>query len=218
VSTPLNPPPAPVGRRSSGAVFWGLILVAAGLFFFLENEGLIPTPGDRMVGWAFAAVGFAILASFVVLRAHWWTLIAGFALLMIGAVILLPGSWSGGIFLGGLGLGFALVALTNLERWWAIIPAGTMLSLAIVATFSEAIGGAFAGVLLFLGMSATFGVLLLVPANGSRMRWPVYPALGLLAFAIFVGTVAQASSVFFPLVLIVTGLVLLVRASMRRAG
>ena len=218
MSTNMSQKPAADPRRSSAAIFWGVILVAAGLFFFLENQGLIPSPDGRTVGWAFAAVGLAILASFLAFRAHWWTLIAGSALLMIGAVILLPGSWSGGIFLGGLGMGFAVVALTNLERWWAIIPAGTLLTLAAVATFSEAIGGAYAGVLLFLGMSATFGVLMLIPVPGGRLTWPAYPALGLLGFAIFIGMVTQTSSVFFPLLLIVAGLALLVRASMRRAG
>lgn len=218
MSTDLNRKRAADPRRSSAAVFWGVILVAGGLFFFLENQGLIPSPDGRTVGWAFAVVGAAILATFLFLRAHWWTLIAGSTLLMVGAVILLPGTWSGGVFLGGLGVGFALVALTNLERWWAIIPAGTLLTLGLVAILSEAIGGVYAGVLLFLGLSATFGVLMLIPVHGGRLTWPVYPALGLLAFAIFIGMVGQASSVFFPLLLIVAGLALLVRASMRRAG
>lgn len=217
LSTKLDEKAVAGRRQPGGGIFWGVILVAAGLFFLLENEGLIPTPDGRTVGWVFAAVGLTMLASFLV-RAHWWTLIAGGGLLGIGAVILLPGTWSGGIFLGGLGMGFSLVALTNLERWWAIIPAGTLLTLAFVAALSEILGGAYAGVLLFLGLSATFGVLLLVPVHGSHLTWPVYPALGLLAFAIFIGTVSQAGSVVFPLFLIVAGLVLLVRASSRRAG
>lgn len=212
--------PAPAGvpqRPASGAVFWGMVLIAAGLFFLAVTFGFVPNPTGAVVGVAFVMIGLVLLAAHVALHVHWWTLIAGPTLVGLGAVILLPGGGNGSLFLGGIGLGFLLVAVTNRAMWWAVIPAGTMLTLALVALLSNAIGGFASGAVLFFGLAATFGVLALIKVNGTVMRWPLFPALGCLLMGLVIVTSGPASRVFWPAVLIVLGLFLLIRATAKRA-
>jgi hypothetical protein len=205
-------------KRSRTAIFWGVILVAAGAFLLTQTLGLVPSLSGDLIGAAFAVAGLAVLISYPALRTHWWTLIAGPTLLGLGGVILLPGDLGGAIFLGGIGVGFVLVALTSVQRWWAVIPAGTLLTLAVIALLSNALSGDLSGAVLFFGLAATFGVLAVIPVHGRLMRWPVYPALGLLVLGLLTATGGAAGSILWPLVLVALGVFLVVRASMRRAG
>lgn len=205
-------------RRSPSGVFWGVILVAAGVLLLTQTLGLLPNPSGGVIGTALAVAGLGILASYLALRTHWWTLIAGPTLLAVGAVILLPGNWGGTILLGGIGLGFVLVVLTGARRWWATIPAGTLLTLALIAQLSDVIGGRLSGTVLFFGLAATFGVLALIPVETHRMRWPQYPALGWMLFGLLIATGTAAAAVLWPILLVASGLFLLIRASTRHAG
>jgi hypothetical protein len=203
-------------RRSGAAIFWGFFLVAAGIVLLTQTLGLLPSPNADIIGVIFAVGGFAVLASYVAIRAHWWTLIVGMTLLGIGAAILLPGAWGGAIFLGGIGLAFVLVALTDAKRWWAIIPAGTLLTLALIALLGDAVSGTFSGALLFFGLAATFGVLAIVSVQTHKRTWPIYPAIGCLLFGLLVATTGGAGAVVWPLILVALGVFLLIRASTRR--
>lgn len=207
-------------KRSGAPIFWGLILVAAGVVVLTQTLGLIRIPNlsGALVGAAFAIAGLAILASYLVFRAHWWTLIAGPTLLALGAVILLPGDWGGAIFLGGIGLGFVLVAITGVQRWWAIIPAGTLLTLTVIVLLNNVTSGTESGAVLFFGLAATFGVLAVVPVRGHAMRWPLYPAIGCLLFALLIASSTAAGRLAFPLVLVAGGVSLLIRALTRPSG
>jgi hypothetical protein len=205
-------------HRSGSRIFWGLILIAAGAVWLAQALGLIPTPSGPVVGAAFAIAGLAVLASFVFFRTHWWTLIAGPTLFALGAVILLPGDLGGAIFLGGIGLGFTAVALTGVQRWWAVIPAGTMLTLTLIVLLNHVFSGAQSGAVLFAGLAATFGVLLIIPVHGREMRWPVFPAIGCLLFALMIAASGAGGELIWPLVLIAAGAVLLIWTWRRRAG
>jgi len=206
-----------VERRSRTVVLWGAVLIAVGVFMLTQTLGLIPSLGGDLVGIVFTIAGLALLISYLVLRTHWWTLIAGSTLAGLGVVILFPGDAGGAIFLAGIGLGFALVALTGIQRWWAIIPAGTMLTLAVIALVGNSIGGTLAGAILFFGLAATFGMLAVIPVDGHVMGWPVYPAIGLLAFGVLTATGGAAASFLWPLVLIAVGIFLVIRASKKSA-
>ena len=208
--------PVHAHAESRAPIFWGLVLIGAGLVFLALTLGWVPNPTGGAVGVAFAVAGFALLVAYVALHAHWWTLIAGPALLGIGAVILLPGGGSGAIFLGGIGLGFALIAMTNVERWWAVIPAGTMLTLAVITVAGPVIGGLQSGALLFFGLAATFGILAVIRVHGRTMRWPLYPAVGCLVFGALVATSGPLSAYFWPVLLVAAGVVLLAQGWIRR--
>ena len=64
-------------------VLWGLLLVAAGVLFLLNSTGTISI-GDYQ--WAIILVigGLAFLSVFLADREHWWALIPGGILALIG--------------------------------------------------------------------------------------------------------------------------------------
>jgi hypothetical protein len=205
-------------KQSNPTVFWAVFLIAAGLVMLTQTTGLLPSPSSGVVGAALALGGLAILASYLVFRAHWWTLIAGPTVIALGSVVMLPSGWGGAIFLGGIGLGFVLVALTDARRWWAVIPAGTLLTLAAISQLSGVIGGLLSGVALFFGLAATFGVLAVIPIQHGRMRWPLYPALGCLLFGLLIASGSPAAAVLWPLALVALGAFFLIRASRKAPG
>jgi hypothetical protein len=90
--------------------------------------------------------------------------------------------------------GFTGLVLWKLKNWWAIIPAGVFASLGSVVVLVNLIPredyprlpntlswGVYTWVL-FLGFSATFGVLWLLHKS-QPTGWAIYPAIGLLALA-----------------------------------
>lgn len=213
----LTGPDRPADRIGSRArIFWGLVLIAAGVVALGLTTGFIQSPGGTIVGAACVVAGIALVGAYVGLHMHWWTLIAGPALLGVGAVILLPAGGDGAIFLGGIGAGFGLVALTSAERWWAIIPAGSLLTLALIALLSGVIGGLLSGALLFLGLGLTFAVVAALKVQGKPMTWALFPAVACVFVALLIATSGSAGEVVWPLALVAAGVVLLVRATTKR--
>ena len=87
------------------------------------------------------------------MRSEWWALIPGFALIGVGASIVLPGQWSGFSFLGFLGISFLAIYLSNRQRWWAIIPGGVLITLGIVAALADIYGARETGGISSLGLA-----------------------------------------------------------------
>lgn len=138
--------------------------------------------------------------------------------LLIGAgLLLLLGSldivvWplralSGPLALGIPGLIFALVYNGNRDQWWAIIPAGVLLTLAGVALVGGLLPRFDTGWLFFLGLAVTFG--LVWRETGGAQRWARVAALVFLALT---GLVLLGSLIRFalPLALLGIGIYLLV--------
>lgn len=213
----LTGPGKPADRVGSKArIFWGLVLIAGGLAALSLTTGLVQNPGGSTVGAACLVVGIALLGAYAGLHAHWWTLIAGPALIGFGAVILVPAGGDGAIFFAAIGAGFGLVALTSAERWWAIIPAGTLLTLALVALVSNVIGGLASGVLLFFGLGLTFAVVAAVKVQGRARTWAVFPSLACVFVALLIATSSSVGEVVWPLALVAAGVLLLIRAAANR--
>lgn len=188
----------------------GVALVALGLLALFGNLGIFAGLG-RLIGLLlFGAAGVIVLRMYRDDPSRIWTLPAGFALLGLGVASLdLP--WSGGAFLGSIGLGFLAIWLTDDERWWALIPAGVLMTLGVVATYDEWLGrgGDFGGTLFFLGLAATFAALYLLPRV--NQSWAIWPALGLGVVALL--TMSFRGGWVVPILLIAVGAWLLTRQS-----
>lgn len=207
-------------KRMEGSMLAGLALIGVGALFLLQSMGVLGAIGGLIWGLLFLLGGVAFLATFAVAPARWWALIPGFTLLGLGALVggqalvpALAGPWGGALFLGGIGLGFGAVYLTGRARWWALIPAGVLLTLALVAGLSETIAGPDAGGVFFLGLALTFGLVAILPTPGARMRWALVPAsvLALLALSTMAFTNA-ALGILWPALMILGGLYLAYRA------
>ena len=199
-------------NRWSVRIWLGAVLIVLGLLMLLERFGLFQGAANIFWGVIFLAGALWFLYRFAAHTRHeWWAAIPGFALLGIGATILLSdlvGNWSGFLFLGALGLGFFAVYFSDRKRWWAIIPGGVLITLGLVATIGEVSDGRQVAGLLFLGIGLTF----LLVAILASLQWAWIPGLILLVIGAFIGMPFSGSLNYaWPVALIAGGALLIVQ-------
>lgn len=203
-------------------MFWGLMLVVGGLILLLEQLDIIE--GSEifwMVVSAIAALLF--LLALVTNRDAWWAAIPGIGLLAVAlslgldAFTSVSGEIIGAIIMGGIGLSFLIVYLIQRVHWWAIIPGGVLITLAIVAGMEGGDPGPVSGAIFFAGLGLTFALVAVLPNKFGRMTWAWIPGgiLLLLAVLIFAG-IESIFNYIWPVVLIIVGLFFLWRALLSR--
>jgi len=208
----------------SARLFWGLVLVIGGVLLLLDTFGIFK--GGALFWTILSALaGILFLSVYVTNHVHWWALIPGVFFLavavLIGLSAFLPGfsgtPLGGTVILGGIGLSFLLVYLVDHKNWWAIIPAGIMATLAVVAGLNPFMTGEASGGIFFLGLGLTFGLVAVLPTSTGPMRWPWIPAAILGIFGILLILAAgRYINYVWPSALILVGLVLVIRAAVRR--
>jgi hypothetical protein len=210
-------------RWLGSRILWGSLLILAGLMFLLQNLGVFRF-GDLFWSVLFILGAGAFLTVFLQDRAQWWAIIPGLTLMGIGVIIgltvLAPGFMAligGSIVLGSIGLAFLIIFLLDREKWWALIPAGTMLTLTVVAAINQAVPGIETGGVFFLGLGLTFAVVALLPTSAGRMSWAWIPA-GILALMGLLLMAAAGSLIgyLWPLVIIAAGGFLILRTLLGR--
>lgn len=197
---------------------WGLLLIAGGMVFLLQNLGVL-TFGDVFWGVLLGVGGIGFLSVYFTDRRNWWPLIPGIILLVLGVVIILDtlfpglsGIWSGVVILGGIGLAFLAVYANNRENWWAIIPAGVMVTLAAVSFLDQYLTGLETGGIFFLGLGLTFGLVAILPNLKGEMRWAFIPAgILFLIGLVMMAAVSSLVNYIWPLALILLGLFFIFR-------
>lgn len=215
-----------INKRSNN-LWWGLLLIAAGVIFLLQNMGFYLNLGPLVAVFLFSAGGLIFLFTFLTnFRERWWAAIPGTTLLGLAATVLFDNyapaflaGLGGPFFLASIGIGFALVYLSDLNKWWALIPGGVMVTLGTVAAVDELrflridSGGIF-----FVGLGVTFlAVALLTGQRGERQSWALIPAAVLTLMGIFIGTPWLGTLAnLWPVALIVVGIIWVVRASAQR--
>lgn len=211
-------------RAMGSRLFWGVLLLFAGVLLLLEAFGV--TAASPLWALLFLAAGAVFLHAFLADRGSWWAAIPGFALVGLAATsaweTLAPRGYEeqgGALLLVGIGLGFLAVYLSEHARWWAVIPGGAILSVAVVAFLAPLLSGATLAGILFLGLGLTFGLLVVLPTpggrtSGGRMLWPIAPAaLGVFVGALVAGGAGWGLAYLWPVALILGGLYLVFRAS-----
>ena len=200
-------------------IFWGGLLILAGVLFLLDNLGLL-TIGDLIWAILLGLGGIAFLTVFITYRQNWWALIPGCTLVGVSITLFLDyflpqvGSVASGlIILGSIGLAFLIIYLLNWENWWALIPAGVLFTLAVVAVLDEVYPQMDTGSVFFVGLGLTFVALAILPNPIGQMRWAFIPAVILIVIGIVIAAVQfPVLSVVFALALIVVGVFFLLRA------
>jgi hypothetical protein len=206
----------------SSKIFWGLMLVIGGLILLLEQLGVLE---GTDVFWivVFSVAGILFMVALATNTGAWWVVIPGLGLIAVALAIGLDtftnasGEIMGVVILGGFGLSFFIVYLLQRLHWWAIIPAGVLITLAIVAGMDAADLGPISGAVFFAGLGLTFALVALLPNKSGRMTWAWIPGGILLFMAVLI--VAGIGSVFnyiWPAVLIVVGLFFLYRTFITR--
>ena len=184
---------------------------------------LITLLADRVNGnWIGTLVLYSIGLPFLVVyfmdRKNWWALIPAGAMAVIGTFPLLSSILNedtmGVAVMLLFGVPFLVVFFWSKNNWWALIPAGVFISIAIVVfltTMKIVVGdeqnGPMSAVIMG-GIGLTFGILWLM-RNVRPTAWAKYPALGLFAAAILAFFTGERFKLFWPIVLIIVGVVML---------
>lgn len=208
---------------------WALTLVLGGVVLLIFNFGLLdayaPWPQAVLAGGCAAAAAWFFIG-FARHRQEWWRLLPAWTLtalasMVLSAALLQPDrTWIAAQVFGGLALAFGNIYLTaRHERWWAILPGGFMLVLAVVVGASRTIT-AFEqlAALLFGGLGLVFFLLYLLDGR-RRQWWALIPGGVLLVFsalALTSTTTLEEGGIvrWWPLLLVAAGL--LVWAAGRR--
>jgi len=189
-------------------VIGALVLIAIGIVGLLGSLGVI---GD--LGGLFGLVLFGGGAVFAVLQGrrtgHFLWRAAALPLTGLAIASITASHVGGAAFLASLGLAFALAWRDDARRWWALIPAGTLLSLGLTAFLDGTrVGGAVSGAVFLLGLAATFYVL--TRLSVAPQGWAIYPAVALAILGLFSAT--AFGGWLLPIAFIAVGVFLLWRA------
>jgi hypothetical protein len=204
-------------------ILWGGLLILAGVLFLAQNLGFFRV-GDLFWVVLLALAGAFFLSLFLQNRTNWWPLIPGLTFFSVGIIVLLNAvspdhgaRWSGSIILAGIGLSFALVYLFARQNWWAIIPAGVLFTLAMIAGLEEFFPALGTAGLFFLGLGLTFALVALLPNPQGEMRWAWIPAgVLLLIGSIFLVAGENLLGYAWPIILILAGGLFIFRAIRNR--
>ncbi len=197
----------------------GLLLILGGLLFLLVNFDVIPDRGWIWVG-IFGIAGIGFLGYLLLNPSHWWPVIPGFTLLGLATLIglseytALGDTWGATIFLGAIALSFWVIYIfTGGREWWALIPGGTMLTIALMPALDVYLkDNAVAGVF-FLGLGLTFSLIYVLPSGESRQKWALIPGgIMLVMGALLMAAAVEIINYLWPIALVLGGLYLLLRA------
>ena len=202
--------------------WWALI--PGGVMLFLAMVTLlVDNVGGEWVGAMFLLI-IALTFLFVYLnnRTRIWALIVAyvFGILSIAPMLAAYGemaAYFGTVFLLAIALPFYFLYFRSENNWWAIIPAGVMTVLAIVATLgiagwiNDANSGAYANAFMMAGLAATFAVVWL----RHNRPWAKIVTLILAALAVASGFFVSSYEIFWPIAIILGGIYLLYTALRR---
>lgn len=201
--------------RLDAVFFVGVLLLVSGCaalvaMVFPNIRGL-----EMGVGGAFVAAGLIGALAFIRTQASASLPLAAGAIavgLMTLTDAIAPGQvgdWAAVLLFVLLGISFLVLAAVPAPRWWPIIPAGVMLTLAgTVASGRDGEGG---GVFL-AGLGATFLVVYLMPPRPVRRLWALITAAVLVVLALPAsGLSGQVLGIAVAIALIAGGILLLLR-------
>ncbi|HEX7555785.1 MAG TPA: hypothetical protein VF338_04110 [Leptolinea sp.] len=196
----------------------GIFFLMAGFIALFSNLGYFSLD---MLTWPalLAGGGLIFLYYFLASRSNWWAAIPGCILVALGVSASLPliapglePLLAGPIVLAGISLAFWLVYLRTPANWWAIIPAGVLLTLTSITLFNTQNGFETAGVF-FIGLGLTFALVALLPGGSLRMGWPWIPAgILLLMGFLFIASATRLATFVLPAAMILGGVVLILKA------
>ena len=197
--------------------------IPAGVMLFLMFVMLmVDNTSGEWIGFLFL---FMIALSFFVVylnnRTHQWALLVAYILFVLSLAPAMASfrgdvpAYYGSVFLLAVALPFFFVYFQYDEKnWWAIIPAGVMTTLAVIATLgiagwiNDAQSGGFSNAILMGGLAATFAVVWLRNAK----PWAKVVTIVLAALAVGSVFFASYTEVFWPVAIILAGAYLLFTA------
>jgi hypothetical protein len=205
--------------------WWALIPGDVMLFLALTTL-LVDSAGGEWVGALFL---FMIAISFLLVylsnHTRTWALIVAYATGVLGLAPLMSiggrdAAYFGPIFLFAVALPFFIVYFRSAQNWWAIIPAGALTTVSVIAALAiaglirNANQGGYANALLMGGLAVTFAVVWLRHAKPWAKIVSIVLALVAVASVFF----ASYSQIFWPVAIILVGIYLFYTALRPKAA
>lgn len=188
---------------------WGSILIALGGAALLGQ--FVPGFGGLIVAAFFVGGGAIFFTIYMRNHEHWWALIPGYALIMIGALILFgtagfPGEFIGAFVMFAIAFPFLYVYIRNQENWWALIPAYVMSSIGVLIAFESIMPEFLVAPYVMFSIALPF---LYVYLRNREHWWALIPA-GIMSL-IGIGLLMAEVKYVVPAALIILGIYLLGR-------
>lgn len=199
--------------------WWALIPGGVMLFLALTTL-LVDTVGGEWVGAMFLLlIGLAFLAVYLNNQSRIWALIVAyvFGVLSIAPMLAAFGemaAYFGSVFLFAVALPFFILYFRSMENWWAIIPAGALTVVGVVATLAiaglinDGTSGGYVNAFLMAGLAVVFAILWL----RHDQAWAKIVAIVLAAVAVASVFFVSSYEVFWPVAIILGGIYLLYTA------
>ncbi len=199
-------------KINRSGLFWGILLVGGGFLALAQQMGYIGRRLDQMWVWIFALISLLALVSYALSGwKQWgWLFPAGvFGGLAVTAALAVFGVDKAAIaspLFFGLLLPFAVAYLTDRSgNWWALIPGGVMLFLALTTLFADSAGGKWIGSLFLFMVALAF---LVVYLNNRARTWALLVAyiVGVLGIAPGITSAGENGAYYGPLFLFAVAL------------
>ncbi len=205
-------------------LYLGAAIVVFGFILLMNNIGILDNADDFLGGVFFLLLSFMFFHVYRQKNGNWWAIIPSLFLFIFGVSMLFkdfsffPEEIIGIAFLWAGALIFGMVYYRNHDHWWAIIPAGTMLTvgtIVLVEEFNLMTNGDIGGVVFFLGVGLTFFYLYSLASEQYRLKWAIFPAAGclLLAIVVYAESVSWLrADMIIPILLIGIGVFIVIKA------
>jgi hypothetical protein len=175
--------------------------------------------GEAVATAIMVAIALPFLAAFLMDRTRIWGLLVAFILTAAGLVPLIasvPGNSEviGSFVLIAIALPFWAAFLLSSRSWWAVIPAGILTSVSILVYLTsnnlvDTIGFSLVNGIFCLGIAGTF-FLVWLRRNSYPVDWAKYPASLFFLGGLFSILIGASMSMFWPVLLIAAGVMILV--------
>jgi hypothetical protein len=207
-------------KRYSINLALGVLLLTVGILSLLQNLNILVGATGLIWASVFGVSGIGFIYAYLANRDRWWPVIPGFCLLgiafLIGISELAPKYedivGAPALFIA-MSMCFWLIYFHRQEQWWAIIPAGVMLSLAGFISLDAIFKGVDLVGVFFLGLGLTFIAVAVLPKTKERTQWAYIPAAILMLMGvIFLASEVSVFQYIGPAALVLVGVYLVIRA------
>lgn len=194
------------------SLFWGVLLIGGGAVALLDQLGYVENLSPILWIFVFAVIS---LLGFVSYATSGWTqwgwlfpavVFGGLALIITLSTNNVNNAAVASPLFFGLLLPFAAAYLTDRTRnWWALIPGGVMLFLAMVTLLVDNVGGEWVGAMFLLIIALTF---LFIYLNNRTRIWALIVAyvFGVLSIAPMLATGGEMAGYFGSVFLLAVAL------------
>ncbi len=197
---------------NKSSIFWGLLLIGGGILALLQQMGAIAQLPDTIWVWIFALVSLAGFISYLMGGKEQWGwlfpagIFGGLAVTIAMATNDVDNAAVGSPLFFGLLIPFIAAYFADRARnWWALIPGGVMLFLALTTLLVDNIGGEWIGSMFLFLIGLSF---LIVYLNNRTRTWALLVAyiLGVLSIAPALAAGGSMAAYFGPVFLFAVAL------------